>query len=161
NEVYVYDVHNHAFHLLGHWGLDARNADASGLTLDPSGASNDLWVVDRIDKVVYRYSDGQLRRSGSQSAAETFILAVANTHPEWIAAPPGGGSFTIGSVVSDGIGAAGEVDIWTFQATAGQRLFFDSQGGTSTAFLRWALTDPSGTQLFSGTFADQGVFALT
>src|SRR5262249_36789002 len=88
NEVYVYDVSDGAFRLLGHWGLDASNGDASGLTLDPSGASEDLWVVDRIDDAVYRYADGQSLRSGSQSAAETFTLAVANTHAEGIADPP-------------------------------------------------------------------------
>src|SRR5262249_12517332 len=51
-------------------------------------ASEDLWVVDRIDDAVYRYADGQSLRSGSQSAAETFTLAVANTHAEGIADPP-------------------------------------------------------------------------
>lgn len=88
DEVYVYDIVNSAFHLLGHWKLDGKDADASGLTLDPTGGTTDLWILDRVDKQVYRYADGQARRSGSQSAIDIFNLAVANTQAEGIADPP-------------------------------------------------------------------------
>jgi len=49
DEVFVYSTSGS---LLGHWKLDSRNADASGITLNPSGGS-DLWVVDRADATVY------------------------------------------------------------------------------------------------------------
>ncbi|HJZ57853.1 MAG TPA: hypothetical protein VKE74_23035, partial [Gemmataceae bacterium] len=156
--VFVYDT---AGELLGRWGLDPANANPSGVTGDPTGVSPDLWVLDRDDRAVYRYAAGTIHRAGGQTAAGTFALGRDNTRPEGIADPPGGGSFTIGSVVSDSIGAAGEVDVWTFQAAAGQRLFFDSQGGTVASSLQWTLTDPNGTQLFSGIFVDHDVIVLT
>jgi hypothetical protein len=51
--VFVYDT---AGTLLGRWRLDAGNADASGITKHPTGASDDLWVVDRQDRLVYHYA---------------------------------------------------------------------------------------------------------
>src|SRR5262249_52018090 len=113
------------------------------------------------DRAVYRYAAGTTYRTGGQTSGETFLLGRDNTRPEGIADPSGGGSFTIGSVVSDSISAAGEVDVWTFQAAAGQRLVFDSQGGTVASSLQWTLTDPNGTQLFSGIFVDHDVIVLT
>src|SRR5262249_34323965 len=55
DEVFVYDTTGT---LLGRWKLDPANADASGITRDPTGASSDLWVVDRVDRVVYAYAGG-------------------------------------------------------------------------------------------------------
>src|SRR5262249_30610504 len=122
--VFVYDTSGS---LLGRWGLDPANAHPSGGTRGPTGVSPDPLVVDRA---VCRYAAGTPHRTGNRGAAGTFSLVAANPRPEGIADPPGGGSFTIGSVVSDSIGAAGEVDVWTFQATAGQRIFFDAQTST-------------------------------
>ncbi len=86
DEVFVYDTVG-AF--LGRWRLDARNADASGITRDPTGASSDLWIVDRADRVVYTYTGGSAWRDGNRTASSTFALAAGNTQPEGIADPPG------------------------------------------------------------------------
>lgn len=81
---------------VGSWSLDPENANASGVTLDPTGASTDLWVVDRADAVVYRYAfaqeyldpDSQYSLSASQAyAADSFALAANNRRPEGIADP--------------------------------------------------------------------------
>ena len=74
--------------LLGSWALDAANASPSGITW--SSGQTDLWVVDRTDRVVYRYANATARTSGSQAAADTFALAAANASPEGIADPPTG-----------------------------------------------------------------------
>src|SRR5262249_44658028 len=140
---------------------DPATANPWGFTTDPAGASTDLGVVAGDARAVYRYAASTTPRAGGHPAGGTFSLGRDNTRPEGIADPPGGGSFTIGSVVSDSLDAAGEVDVWTFQAAAGQRLFFDSQGGTVASSLRWTLTDPNGTQLFSRIFADQDVLVMT
>ena len=52
--VFVYSA---AGDYLGHWLLDASNADPSGITNNPAGGSN-LWVVDREDLLVYEYEIG-------------------------------------------------------------------------------------------------------
>jgi hypothetical protein len=83
DEVFVYSMSGS---LLGRWKLDAANADASGITLNPA-AGNDLWVVDRADLLVYHYANSQGRLSGTQSAADTFALAAGNVRPEGIADP--------------------------------------------------------------------------
>ncbi|MGB7160274.1 MAG: putative Ig domain-containing protein [Tepidisphaeraceae bacterium] len=72
--------------LLGSWALDAANANPSGIAW--AQGQSDLWVVDRLDKVVYRYANATVRTSGSQAAADTFALAAANASPEGIADPP-------------------------------------------------------------------------
>ena len=38
DQVFVYDIRDDALRYLGRWSLDMANADASGITLDPSGA---------------------------------------------------------------------------------------------------------------------------
>jgi RHS repeat-associated protein len=85
DEVFVYDTEGT---LLGRWGLDPANADASGITRDPTGASNDLWVVDRVDRVVYEYVGASGWREGARTAESLFALAAANTSPEGITDPP-------------------------------------------------------------------------
>ncbi|HID23007.1 MAG TPA: tandem-95 repeat protein, partial [Planctomycetaceae bacterium] len=86
DKVFVYDTGGA---LAGSWTLDAANDAPSGITLQPSGGT-DLWVVDRTDKVVYRYVQGTaIWLDGTRSASDTFALAAANTQPEGIADPSG------------------------------------------------------------------------
>ena len=67
--------------------LDSENRDPSGITNDPSG-SDDLWVVDRDDDLVYRYSSAARLKHGGAEATDTFELIATNRHPEGIADPP-------------------------------------------------------------------------
>ena len=73
--------------LVGRWGLDTRNSEPSGLTLNPQGGE-DLWVVDRADAMVYTYTGGLGWRNDSHSASSSFALSGSNQFPEDIADPP-------------------------------------------------------------------------
>jgi RHS repeat-associated protein len=82
-------------------------------------------------------------------------LGALQTSPSQLLDPP----FNIGDLVSDSIAVSGEADVWTFQGTAGQRLFFDARVGSIFA-LHWALAGPDGTVLFSDSFSDHDTLAL-
>ena len=65
---------------------------------------------------------------------------------------------TIGETVSGEITSPGQFDIYTFDATAGQTLYFNSM---SEDDLGWELTSPNGEQLFSIDYLqDQGPMLL-
>jgi hypothetical protein len=72
----------------GSWTIDAANASPTGITLDPSGASQSLWIVDSGTDRVYEYTDARANTSGNQTASATFALASGNTNPQGIADPP-------------------------------------------------------------------------
>jgi len=76
--------------LLGSWTIDAADASPTGITLDPTGASQSLWVVDSGSDKVYEYAGARPRTSGGQAAAATFALAAGNANPQGIADPPAG-----------------------------------------------------------------------
>lgn len=68
-------------------------------------------------------------------------------------------NFNIGDIVNGGIGMPGEIDAFTFAATAGQVLYFDRQIGSG--FLDWRLQSPSGSEVFSPSFtSDQGPLVM-
>ncbi len=73
---------------LGNWTIDTRNTSPVGITLDPSGASSSLWIVDNTTDTVYEYSGSRSRITGSQSASRTFALTTGNGNPQGIADPP-------------------------------------------------------------------------
>ena len=76
----------------GSWTLDSRNTTPTGITLDPTGASQSLWVVDSGTDTVYEYASALARTSGSNVAAvNTFKLTAANTLPQDIFDPMIGG----------------------------------------------------------------------
>ncbi len=113
DEVFVYDT---AGTLLGRWRLDPANADASGITKDPTGASDDLWVVDRADRLVYDYAGGTAWRDGARSASGTFALAAGDERPEGIADPP---TLSVSDPVSGTALPAGQTVVITGQALDG------------------------------------------
>jgi hypothetical protein len=79
--------------LVGSWTISTSGAASpTGLTIDPSGASQDIWIVDSGTDKVYQYANARGKTSGSQSAAATFALAAGNTNPQGIADPPPPGS---------------------------------------------------------------------
>jgi hypothetical protein len=78
---------------VGSWTISTSGATSpTGLTIDPSGASQDIWIVDSGSDKVYQYANARSKTSGSQSAAATFALAAGNTNPQGIADPPPPGS---------------------------------------------------------------------
>jgi hypothetical protein len=74
--------------LVGSWTIDSANKAPTGLTIDPSGTSQSIWIVDNGTDRVYEYSNSRSRNSGSQSASLSFALAAGNTNPQGIADPP-------------------------------------------------------------------------
>jgi len=81
--------------LAGSWTISSGGGRPTGITLDPSNATQDLWIVDSSTDKVYQYSAVRARTSGSQAAASTFTLATGNTNPQGIADPPAAGSLLV------------------------------------------------------------------
>jgi hypothetical protein len=77
--------------LVGSWTISTANKMPTGLTIDPSGASQDIWIVDSGTDRVYQYANGRAKTSGSLAASVTFGLAAGNTNPQGIADPPPSG----------------------------------------------------------------------
>jgi hypothetical protein len=88
--VFVYNLANG--NLISSWNTDAANTDSTDLTVDPSGASNNLWIVDNGDDKVYQYDNGKNLTSGDQSSSSSFDLAAGNSNPQGIADPLPGAS---------------------------------------------------------------------
>jgi hypothetical protein len=74
--------------LVGSWTISSGGGSPTGITIDPSNGSQDIWIVDSGTDKVYQYTNGRSRTSGSQAAAATFALAPGNTNPQGIADPP-------------------------------------------------------------------------
>ena len=87
DRVYVYQASNGA--ALGNWTIDSANTSPTGITLDPTGASQELWIADIRTDRVYEYTNARSRRSGSQVAAGNFALNSNNLNIEGIADPDG------------------------------------------------------------------------
>lgn len=74
---------------LGRWIIDSANATPTGITIDPTGTSDSVWIVDSTAKKVFEYADAVSRTSGSQAASVCSDLVSGNTNPQGIAlAPP-------------------------------------------------------------------------
>ncbi len=85
--------YNMAGALQGSWTIGGGGGSPTGITLDPSNVSQDLWIVDSTTDKVFQYADGRNATSGTtQTATTTFALAAGNTNPQGIADPPAPGS---------------------------------------------------------------------
>ena len=73
--------------LLGSWTIDPANTHPTGITVNPTNAS-DIWIVDSGTLKVYDYTAAASRTSGSQNASATFALNPSDTDPQGIADPP-------------------------------------------------------------------------
>jgi hypothetical protein len=86
DKVFVYNLSGGS---LGSWTIDSANGSPTGLTIDPTGASQSIWIVDVSKDRVYEYANARSRTSGSQAASTSFALAPGNTSPQGIADPDG------------------------------------------------------------------------
>jgi subtilisin family serine protease len=75
---------------LNSWTLNSANSTPTGITLDPSNGSFDIWVVDSGTDRVYRYANA--RNLTSPTLTSSFALAAGNANPQGIADPPPPGS---------------------------------------------------------------------
>ena len=140
HKVFVYDVSGKS---LGSWSLEHSNHHPSGITIDPSGG-DDIWVVDRKDRAVYRYANARNRLKGHQHAADVFKLSRHNSRPEGIADPTF--AYTLNAVIVSDISVEGEEDDYQFTATAGQNVFLDVQS-VSNGHAYFFLERPDGTNI--------------
>jgi hypothetical protein len=74
--------------LVGSWTIDTANKAPTGLTIDPSAASQSIWIVDNGTDRLYEYTNSRSRNFGSQPAAVSFALASGNKNPQGISDPP-------------------------------------------------------------------------
>lgn len=74
--------------LLGSWTISGGGGSPTGITIDPSGASASIWIVDSASDRVSEFSSAKSRTSGSQSPSASFALAAGNTNPQGLADPP-------------------------------------------------------------------------
>jgi hypothetical protein len=72
---------------LGRWDIDPANDRPTGITIDPTGTSDAIWIVDNLSDTVYQYDGGATRIGGSAVADSVFTLAATNTNPQGIADP--------------------------------------------------------------------------
>ena len=77
DKVFVYNLTGGS---LGSWTIDAANSSPTGLTIDPTGASQSIWIVDVSKDRVYEYANARSRTSGSQVASVSFALASGSLH---------------------------------------------------------------------------------
>ncbi|MEY3173208.1 MAG: hypothetical protein RLZZ436_1122, partial [Planctomycetota bacterium] len=70
------------------WQLDITSSSPTGIALDPSNETMDLWIADNTHDRVFRYGNG--RTAVAPVIASSFELAVAagNTNIQGIADPP-------------------------------------------------------------------------
>jgi hypothetical protein len=73
--------------LLGSWAIDPANSSPSGITIDPSGASNDVWIVDRNAAQVFAYANGRTQTTGGLAGQIVVGLAAENVQAEGVADP--------------------------------------------------------------------------
>src|SRR5690606_37102744 len=105
---------------------------------------------------------------GGQTLAQagTYILTIGEGGNNqtgtyrvqlWNVPAPDQFAISIGDVISDGVpgpGAGniespGVKDIYTFQATAGQQVYFDMQSQSGISQVDWTVVDEAGTILFN------------
>ena len=72
---------------LGNWNIDPTNVSPTGITIDPTGASQSIWTVDISKDRVYEYANARPWRSGNRTASTSFALAPGNTSPQDIVDP--------------------------------------------------------------------------
>jgi hypothetical protein len=68
------------------WPINASNPEPTGITLDPSSGSMDIWISDISTDRVYRYANG--RTLTNPRLTSSFPLAPGNGDVQGIADPP-------------------------------------------------------------------------
>lgn len=130
--------------LVGSWTIDSANKAPTGLTIDPSGASQSIWIVDNGTDRVYEYANSRSRNSGSLTASVTFALSAGNTNPQGIADPPPASSAEPSRVVT-----TNHALVNTYSGTA-----IPSATRASVASRRLEFREGSSLQQITGTFIE-------
>ena len=139
----------------GNWQLNSANSTPTGITLDPSNGSQDIWVVDSGTDRVYRYANA--RTLTSPTLTDSFALAAGNTNPQGIADPPAmslmsGASST--SVASTVVGSAAPM---ITSNSAAVDLLSRTASAQSQAIVRSGTTGAETRQLTVGGTGDRAI----
>ena len=102
----------------------------SCLAYDPVATKHDTTAPEEP-------TPARVASTGIQTAQRSFALATANSNPQGLADPAI--PFNIGDIVSGATTLAGEQVEYTFNATAGQTLYFDVSN-TNPFQLNWKVT---------------------
>ncbi|MBL9167594.1 MAG: hypothetical protein JNN07_07615, partial [Verrucomicrobiales bacterium] len=121
-----------------------------------------------------------LAKSGTYRIQVSALTGVTDTYSFQVhLATPQQFSLNLGQTVTNGfpspgagnIETPGATDVYTFTASAGQKVYFDEMTGVGCSpFLRWRLINPQGGQVFDQVFAavdqcgsgpDVGIVTLT
>jgi sugar lactone lactonase YvrE len=86
DKVFKYNVANGK--LQGSWTIDGGGGSPTGITIDPTGASTAVWIVDSATDRVYQFNNAHTVTGGTLTASTSFALAAGNTNPQGIADPP-------------------------------------------------------------------------
>lgn len=70
------------------WQLNSENSSPTGITLDPSNATMDIWVSDIDTNRVYRYEYGRTLAAPTLTSSFGLAAEAGNTQPQGIADPP-------------------------------------------------------------------------
>lgn len=84
DRVYVYSMTGAS---RGYWTIDPLNVAPTGLTIDPTGGSQSIWVVDMTRDRVYEYANARSWTSGTRKASSSFALARGNGNPQDLVDP--------------------------------------------------------------------------
>jgi SdrD B-like domain/Dockerin type I domain len=71
----------------GLWTVATANEKPTGITIDPTGASQSIWLVDEKTDTVYEYGNGRNLTSGTGVVSSSFKLDATNLAPQGIADP--------------------------------------------------------------------------
>jgi subtilisin family serine protease len=70
------------------WALHSSNAQPTGIALDPSNGSMDIWISDSGSDRVYRYANGRTLPAPTLTSSFSLATTAGNTNPQGIADPP-------------------------------------------------------------------------
>jgi len=147
---------------------------------DWQGESNSNWqwkVTDSAGTVIFERTISDDPGAYTLELGATYTMIIGNQNSDETGTyqfqlldvpAPEAFSIAIGDVVSDGVPQAGagnieepgSLDRYTFEAEAGQVLFFDWQSEFNSSW-RWQLLDSAGTAIFNRSlFGDPGAHTL-
>jgi hypothetical protein len=70
------------------WLINSANARPTGITLDPSNGSMDIWISDNSTDRVYRYANGRTLTAPVLTSSFALAVASGNGNVQGIADPP-------------------------------------------------------------------------
>jgi hypothetical protein len=129
------------------WGISPENSSPTGITVDPSNGSMDVWVCDSGSDRVYRYPSG--RTTVQPLLADSFPLNTANSNPQGIADPP-----PVSNATEETFSAGPQYSTWDPAPTAARRIsLFPNMDNSPTAASSNGTGNPRRTELRSNTVA--------